>query len=252
MSVAVVTGGTKRLGAAIAARLAERGYDLALHSHHPGEPEADLAATIAGTGVRARVFTADLGDSAAIDALLPAIADHFGAAPTCLVNSASIFGQDRWADVSIDSLAHHFAINAAAPARLTQQFAALLGERGGGVVVNILDQRIDLPPDDQAAYTVSKMALEGITRAQAQVLAPHVRVCGVAPGLTIPTPDYAPGQVDRLAAMMPLNRLPNPGQIADAVAYLVSAEATTGQILYVDGGASLRRYARDFANLGRN
>jgi pteridine reductase len=251
LTLAVVTGGTRRVGAAIAARLAAAGYDLALHSHAPSEPEPALAEAIARAGVRAEHFTADLADSDAIDTLLPAIAATFGAVPDCLVNSASMFGEDRWADVTSESMLRHFEVNAVAPARLAQQFAALLGPEGRGVVVNLLDQRVRMPPDDQAAYTVSKMALAEITRAQAAAFAPQLRMCGVAPGLTLPTGDYDAAQLERLAAMMPLRRLPTPAQIAEAVAYLAAADAVTGQILYVDGGAALQRYERDFVNLGR-
>jgi len=248
--LALVTGGTKRLGAAIAARLAESGYDLALHCHSAGSIDPALTDAIEKAAVAFRIFPADLADAGAVDALLPAVVDHFGRAPTCLVNSASRFGEDRWADVDMDSLANHFRINAAAPARLAQIFAATLGE-GAGVVVNILDQRIVSPPDDQAGYTASKLALAGITQAMARALAPNVRVCGVAPGLTLPTPDFDEGQLERITAMMPLNRLPTPEDVAEAVHYLVSARATTGQVLFVDGGASLRSYDRDFVALGR-
>jgi len=82
------------------------------------------------------------------------------------------------------------------------------------------------------------------------VLAPKVRVNAVAPGLTLPTEDYRPAQMVALEQMMPLERLPEPEQIADAVAWLASAETVTGQTIYVDGGASLRSFERDFMYLG--
>ncbi len=250
MSVALVTGGTKRLGAAIAARLAGAGHDLALHSHSSTQPDPALQAAIEAAGVRYHVFTADLGNEAEVESLLPAIAAHFRESPTCLVNSASRFGEDRWEDVTFSSLVEHFKINAATPAVLAGALAAGLGADERGVVVNILDQRIISPPDDQAGYTASKQALAGITQAQARAFAPRVRVCGVAPGLTLPTADYGAEQMARLAALMPLEVLPSPAQIADAVLYLVGAEATTGQVIFVDGGASLRSFERDFVNLG--
>ncbi len=247
--LAIVTGGTKRLGAAIAARLAGAGYDLALHSHSRSDPEPALSAAIAAAGVRARVFPADLAAPADVESLIPAVTAHFGRAPTCLVNSASRFGDDRWADVRLSALIDYFTINAATPAILAQALAAGLPEGARGVVVNILDQRIVSPPDDQAAYTAAKLALAGITQAQARAFAPRVRVCGVAPGLTLPTADYDDAQMERLAALMPLGVLPTAEQIADAVFYLVGAEATTGQVLFVDGGASLASFERDFVHL---
>ncbi|NIJ08094.1 NAD(P)-dependent dehydrogenase (short-subunit alcohol dehydrogenase family) [Sphingomonas vulcanisoli] len=251
MKLALVTGGTRRLGAAIAARLATAGYDLALHSHRASEPEPDLTKAIRHAGVRWGAFTADLADPQEIDALIPAVAAHFGQAPNVLVNSASRFGGDDWASADMATMLDHYAINAAAPALLARALAAGLGE-DEGVVINLLDQRIASPPPDQASYTASKLALAGITQALARALAPRVRVCGVAPGLTLPTPDYSAAQLERLKAMMPLNRLPTPADIAAAVLYLTEAKATTGQVIFVDGGASLRTFDRDFEFLGRD
>ena len=146
-----------------------------------------------------------------------------------------------------ESLAAHFAVNAAAPFIL----ATALAGQGGRAVVNILDQRIAHPHRDQLAYTLSKQALAEATRTLALALAPAVRVNGVAPGLTLATGDYGPGQLDRLAAMMPLERLPTADQVADAVLFLAGAAASTGQVVFVDGGAGLVRYERDFVHLAR-
>ena len=118
-------------------------------------------------------------------------------------------------------------------------------------IINILDQRIDHPHGDQLAYTLSKLALAGLTRTSAASLAPKVRVNAVAPGLTIATPDYDAAQMERLGEMMPLARLPQAEEIAQAVLYLTDASAVTGQTLYVDGGAHLKSYERDFMHLCR-
>ena len=246
--LALVTGGTRRLGAAIAAGLAADGYDLALHCHAASEVDTALRAAVGEAGVRCETFIADLADPRAVDALWPAIVAQFGHAPDCLVNSASRFGEDQWHDATIDSFVDHFTINAAAPARLSQHLTA----GGGRAIVNILDQRIAAPPRDQAAYTASKLALAGITDALARALAPVVRVNAIAPGLTLPTADYATGQLERLTALMPLERLPSPGDVATAVRYLVGAEAVTGQTIFVDGGAHLRSFDRDFIHIARS
>lgn len=246
--LALVTGGTRRLGAAIAAGLAAEGYDLALHCHAACAIDADLQRAIVQAGVRSETFVADLADAGEVDALWPAIVQRFGRGPDCLINSASRFGEDQWTDATIGSFVDHFTINAAAPARLAQHLAA----GGGGVVVNILDQRIAAPPHDQAAYTASKLALEGMTDALARALAPGVRVNAVAPGLTLPTPDYSPEQLERLAALMPLARLPSPDDVADAVRYLVRAGAVSGQTIFVDSGAHLKSFERDFVHLARD
>lgn len=241
MKLALVTGGTRRLGAAIAARLAADGYTLALHAHDHPEPE----------GVEGRVFIADLENADEARGLIPRVAEAFGAPPSLLVNSAALFADDSFGRIDPELAVRHYRINALAPALLIDAMMAAGGE-GDRSVVNILDQRIAHPHGDQLGYTLSKCALAGLTQAAARALAPGLRVNAVAPGLTLPTDDYAPGQMERLAGLMPLDRLPRPEDVAEAVVYLAGASATTGQVIHVDGGAGGVAFLRDFAVLGRD
>lgn len=257
--LALVTGGHRRLGARIAGALAAAGYALAIHGSHDAAPDAALAAELEAHGTDHRAIAADFMDAAAPERLFAEVVSAFGRAPDLLVNSASIFGQDRLSDVVPDDLARHFAVNVSAPALLTKAFgAAVEAHLAGGApprdwaIVNILDQRLSHPHGDQFAYTLSKFALDGLTRTSARALAPHVRVNAVAPGLSIVTDDYEDGQADRLAATMPLARLPQPDDVADAVLYLARAKATTGQVIAVDGGASMVSFDRDFMAMGRD
>lgn len=239
--LALVTGSWRRLGAHIAARLAGEGYDLALHAGHEAEPEGWLVEAMAG--VEHRLFVADLADGDAVARLVPAVEAHFGRPVTLLVNNASRFAAiEGDAATPFDDLLAHLSVNTAAPFALAQAIRS-------GAVVNILDQRIVHPPRDQVAYTISKQALAEATRTLAMALAPGVRVNGVAPGLTIPTDDYSPEQMARLAVAMPLGALPEPDGIADAVAYLAGATSVTGVTIFVDGGAHLRSFDRDFVHL---
>jgi NAD(P)-dependent dehydrogenase (short-subunit alcohol dehydrogenase family) len=247
--LALVTGGFRRIGAAIARHLAGAGYDLALHAHEAAEPEPALAAAL--EGARWAPFRADLSSAEEIEGLLSAVAAEFGAVPSLLVNSAALFEDDRWDTASVECLLAHYKVNAAAPVLLATGLARRLAPGAEAAIVNILDQRIANPPADQLSYTLSKQAAAGATRTLARALAPAVRVNAVAPGLTIPTPDYDEAQLGRIAAMMPLRRLPDPDDVAAAVLYLASARAVTGQTLFVDGGASLESFGRDFVNLGR-
>jgi pteridine reductase len=239
VKLALVTGGHRRLGAAISARLAADGWTLALHGARDATPEPVLEAVLGGW----HGFVADLSDVAAVASLLPAVIAHFGATPMLLVNNASMFEWDDAENASPDTVAAHHAVNAAAPVTL-----ALAMARAGakGSIVNILDQRIANPNSDQLSYTLSKTALAGATRTLAVALAPDLRVNAVAPGLTMPTADYSADQVERCAVAMPLGVLPRPEDVAEAVAYFASAPAVTGQTLFVDGGASLKSFERDF------
>jgi pteridine reductase len=250
VKLALVTAGMRRIGAAIAARLASEGWALALHSRSEGEPQPELAAILAQDHCIWHSFVADFGDSAAVTALLPAVAAHFGRLPDLIVNNASRFVWDDPATITADALALHHAVNVSAPVMLTTGLAAAMPEGARGCVINILDQRIRHPGADQLSYTLSKQALSGATETLARALAPKVRVNAVAPGLTLPTEDYRPAQMVRLAKMMPLERLPDPDEIADAVFWLASAESVTGQTIFVDGGASMKAFDRDFLFLG--
>ena len=249
--LALVTGGHRRLGGVIATAFARAGYSLAIHGSHDTRLDSPLALALDENGTEWEGFTADFTDPESAEELIAKVAERFGRPPDILVNSAAIFGQDQLLNVTAEELMRHYAVNCAAPALLTKAFATVPAGGGDRCIVNILDQRIDHPHGDQLAYTLSKAGLAGLTRLSASTLAPHVRVNAVAPGLTIATPDYDEAQVERLQSMMPLNRLPEAEQIAQAVLYLAQADAVTGQIIYVDGGAHLRSYDRDFMHMCR-
>lgn len=248
MKLALVTGGCRRLGAAIAGRLGERGYALALHASVDCAPDEGLRRSLDAAGADWQGFAADLADEEQLGGLIAAVADHFGRPPGLLVNNAALFEEDRPETVARESLLRHYAVNCAAPAVLARHFAA--SAFAGASIVNILDQRIAQPHGDQFSYSLSKLALAGQTEILARELAPAIRVNAVAPGLTLPTRAYDEQQFQSLGARMPLERLPRPEEVADAVDWLGEAESVTGQTIYVDGGAHLRSFARDFLYLG--
>lgn len=250
--LALVTGGLHRVGAVIAARLAREGYALALHKHSPAEPDAALVEALAETGADNRHFTADLSDPAAVDALVPAVAQAFGRAPDLLVNNAALFAEGEWPELTQAHLAAMMQLNHHAPIMLAKALVAHAGVAQRPAIVNIVDQRVAHPVPDQIAYSLSKSALWQATATLAVAFGDRARVNAVAPGLTMPTGDYGAQQVARLAGRMPLGALPTPAAIADAVLYLARAEAVTGQTIFVDGGAHLAPMGRDFVKLERD
>jgi len=248
--LALVTGGHRRLGARIAMHLARAGYKLAIHGRHDAVPHRFLTECLAQTGVEWHGFVADFLEPGAAEGLIPAVIAHFGRAPDLLVNSASLFGEGDLASVTAQELADYHQVNTAAPVLLTQAFAAAERPEGQNAsVVNILDQRLAQPHGDQLAYTLGKAGLEAFTRIAARTLAPAIRVNAVSPGLTLATYDYTPEQLTRLARLAPLETLPTPEDIGEAVLYLARARAVTGQTIIVDGGAHMRSYERDFVHL---
>lgn len=245
--LALVTGGWRRIGAAIARALANAGYDLALHAHSAATFDHAFVEDLERLGATVHPLAADLSDTAAVSRLpLDAMA-LAGRAPKLLVNCAALFREDTAATVTASMLDEHLAVNLTAPVLLTRVLAELAGN--DAAVIHIVDQRVINPVPDQLSYTLSKQALHAAVRTLARGLAPRVRVNAVAPGLTLPTPDYTEEQWQRLTALMPLERLASPGDIADAVVFLAQARAVTGQTIFVDGGAHLESFARDFVYL---
>ena len=240
--LALVTGGMRRLGAVIARQLADAGYDLALSSHVDSQPETKF-----GAETNWHCFAADLADPQTPADLIGDVAAHFGRAPDLLVNNAAMFGQDDWAVMDAASLDRHFRLNSFAPLLLSQALVKSASQQVA--IIYITDQRVANPHPDQLSYTLSKQALAASVRTMAIAFGGKARVNAVAPGLVIVTDDYAIGQAEQLAKLMPLNALPQPTAVADAVLYLASARHVTGQTLFVDGGAHLKSFERDFIYL---
>jgi pteridine reductase len=248
--LALITGGVRRLGAVIAGRLAGAGYDLALTSHGDGILDASLSQAIEDAqGINWTCFGTDLSDPTQAEALIQRTVDHFGRAPDLLVNNAAMFGQDDWQAMDLQSLESHFRLNLFSPLLLAKALVGAAGAHAQPAIVNIVDQRVVNPNGDQLSYTLSKQALAASVRSMATAFGKAARVNAVAPGLVIPTDDYSADQMHTLATTMPLGALPDPTGVADAVVYLGTARHITGQIIFVDGGANLKSFPRDFMHL---
>ncbi len=247
--IALITGGCRRVGAAISGHLARQGWALALHGHSDTQPEDSLARILEIEETPYAGFKADLLDAQATRVLVADIAQHFGRAPDLIVNNASLFEDDAIDTLSAEAMEAHWRIHVLAPTLLTQALFKQLAPEQQANIVHIVDQRVRNPHGDQLSYTLSKQAMAETIRTLARACAPQLRVNGVAPGMTLETEDYAAGQMDAIADMMPLKRNSTPEDIAIAVAYIAGAKAMTGQLLYIDGGAHLESYQQDFVYL---
>ena len=242
--VALVTGGAKRIGRAIALALAGAGYDVAIHHHEAEAEAAALADEIRAKGRRALAVRADLADEDATRAMLAEAAAGLGRLDV-LINNASIFEDDRVGGLSRDLWDRHMAINLRAPIVLAEAFAAQAGP--GAAIVNLLDQRVLKPNPQFFSYSLSKAALWTATRTLAQALAPRVRVNGVGPGPTLPSIHQSAEDFAAEAAATPLKRRATPEAVARAVLYLIDAPEVTGQMIAVDGGQHLAWQTPDIA-----
>lgn len=232
---ALITGGGRRIGAAIARALARAGYAVVLHAHRSRAEAERLAKEIGGAGGRASVVLGDLADAQTVRGLIPAAAAF--APLTLLVNSASEFNPDEIESLERESFERAFSVNLTAPLFLAQAFAAQAP--AGGSIVNVLDQRVLKPTPRFFSYTLSKSALATATITLAQALAPKLRVNAVAPGPTLPSPRQSDAEFAAQAASLPLQRGPGPDDIAAAVLYLAQAQSVTGVTIAIDGGQHL-------------
>ena len=131
------------------------------------------------------------------------------------------------------------AVNLRAPFVLIQNFAARLPAHAGGVVVNLLDQRVWSLTPYFVSYTLAKAGLWTLTQTMALALAPRIRVNGIGPGPTLPSPRQSQDQFARQCELMPLRRGTSPDEIAAAMRFILAAPAMTGQMIALDGGQHL-------------
>lgn len=242
--VALVTGGARRIGRAIALALAGDGWDIAVHFGRSAAEAADTVRAIESLGRRAAAVDCDLADAAAVRAL-PERCARLLAPLACVVNNASVFEYDSAADFSPELFARINAVNVAAPVLLAQALAAQLPDGRQGVVINLLDQKLFNPNPDFLSYTMSKCALREATRLLARALAPRLRVVGIAPGITLPSGDQSDTGFAAAHAKTPLGRSSTPEDVAQAVVFAVNAPAVTGTTLLIDGGQHLVPSDRD-------
>ncbi len=236
---ALVTGAAKRLGRAIALRLAESGFDLVLHFSTSGAEAEALATEIRALGRRAVTLRADLAVEAEVAALVPAAVAALGPLGV-LVNNASTFERDDWDDATRQSWDRHLEPNLRAPFVLSQAMARALPATAQGVVVNLLDQRVWSLTPNFISYSVSKSALWSLTRQLALALAPRIRVNGIGPGPALPGPRQSQEHFDRQVAATPLQRPSSPAEIADGVLATLMLPSMTGQMIALDGGQHLQ------------
>jgi pteridine reductase len=233
--VALVTGAARRVGRAIAVRLAHCGCRVAVHYHRSRAAADEVVADCRAHGHDALSFSADLADARAPAQLVQAVLGHFGRLDI-LVNNASVFQRMTIDEFAPEAFEQTLRVNTLAPLALVHAAREAL-RAARGRVVNLCDISTQRPWPDHLAYMASKGALDTLTRALARALAPDVNVVGIAPGVAAWPDDYDAARRERLTARIPLRRAGTPEDVAAAVEFVLSAgDYITGAILPVDGG----------------
>ena len=249
-----MTGAAKRLGREMALEFARQGWDVAVHYGRSESEAQETITNIQSLGRKAQAFQADLSNEIAIAGLFKAVTEQFQGLH-CLVNSASIFEYDRAnsaSPLSSKSLQEHMQVNLVAPILLTQlmfEYQKSRATKADGEslpsVIQLLDQKlINLNPD-YLSYTLSKAALLTSVEMLALDFAPHLRVVGLAPGISLPSGDQTNDGFTKAHQMTPLRKSSTPLDVAKAAVFLAEASAITGTTLYVDGGQHLLSSSRD-------
>jgi NAD(P)-dependent dehydrogenase (short-subunit alcohol dehydrogenase family) len=256
----LVTGGGMRLGAALCDTFAKTGWQVLCH-YRSGEAQAQaLCESLRNQGLAASAIYADLAQTGDCVAMMATIEREHGPLD-CLVNNASLFIPDTGLDFDAAQAAAQLQVNLLAPLMLAKIMANSIANAGANAgvqasgnartgthdacAIHILDQKVYNLNPDYFSYTVSKLALERAVSLHAQSLAPHLRVCGVAPGLMYLS---GPQTADNfnLAAQANLMRRPtDPLDVAKTCLFLASTPSITGTTVSVDNGQHLVPLPRD-------
>ena len=230
--LALVTGAAHRLGKSFALTLARHGFDIVLHYHQSLDAALQTKAEIESVGRGVFLAQADLTDPAQISSLLSNI-DSLNV----LVNSAAFMPSGDVDTLSIENWDNSLDLNLRAPVLLAQEASKKMTD--GGLIVNITDVGAQKTWSRYPSYTVSKAALESLTKILARALAPKIRVNAIAPGFVLQSDIVSAEEWERLINRIPLKRPARTEEISSALEFLLKNEYITGQTIVVDGCYSL-------------
>ena len=242
---ALVTGAGRRIGRAMAVHLARHGYDVAVHYSESQSEALDTVDEIRSMGRKAEAVQANLLDETEAESLVSRAVAAIGPL-TILVNNASIFEEDTLESATFSSWNRHFGSNLRAPFVLIQNFSLQIPKNDDnndpipkGIIINIIDQRVNKLTPQFMTYTLAKSALWILTKTAAQALAPNIRVNAIGPGPTLKGIRQSEENFCRQRAATILGRGANTEDITAALDYLIKAHAVTGQLICPDGGQHL-------------
>lgn len=229
---ALVTGGAHRLGKSFALTLARLGFDIVLHYHSAVEEAIQTQGMLESLNVGVTLASADLTQPGEVQSLVSNLQSL-----DVLVNSAAFMPSGHVESLPLETWDTTLDLNLRAPFLLAQECAKKMTD--GGLIVNITDVGAQKAWSRYPSYTVSKAALESLTKILARALAPKIRVNAIAPGFVLQSDIVSAEEWERLIRRVPLKRPARSEEVASALEFLVKNEYITGQTIVVDGGYSL-------------
>lgn len=241
--VCLITGGARRIGAAIAKHLAPR-FDLAIHYRSSSDEAGLLAGLLHSDHAIVELFQADLGDPAQAEALVPAVVQRLGRIDL-IVSNASLFENDTPSDITAETAQRSLAVNLIAPMILGRELA----HHGSpeATLVHMLDSKVFSLNPDFFSYSLAKVALKGAIDMQAMHFRGKMRVCGIAPSVTLISGEQTPENFEKSWRHTLTGEGPSPEDIGGAVEFIWSTKSLNGSIVTLDGGQHLMGLQRDVA-----
>jgi len=242
----LVTGGARRIGAAIARRFAAGGWHVVIHYHR----SRDAAHALADSLPSAETIACDLADGDAAVDMVTALAKRVGEW-RALVNSASVFRPDSVAALDIGVNWESMQVNACTPAEIAQAYLLQARSSAGRRVIQVTDQKLANLNPDFFSYTMSKHAAAAAAGMLALAAAPEDRIYTLAPGAILPSHDQSAEEAEASHRMNLLGRRTTPEEVAEAAFFLATGPLANGQTLFLDSGQHLLSQRRDVMYLAR-
>lgn len=242
----LVTGGARRIGAAIVRRFAAADWHVVIHCCRSYAEAQALAAELPS----AEVVRCDLADGAGAVAMVEELAARLEDWRV-MVNSASVFRPDPVTELDAGIHWEAMQVNAATPAMMAQAYLRLARSSAGRRVIQLTDQKLANPNPDFFSYTMSKHAVAAAVKMLAMAAAPEDRIYALAPGAILPSHDQAPEEAEVSHRLNLLQRRTETAEVAEAALFLAAGPLASGQTLYVDSGQHLLAQPRDVMYLAR-
>ncbi len=233
---ALVTGASNRIGRAIALGLAAAGANIILHYNESEEEVRISLAQVQNKGVHAESIAADFTNTKEIYSFIEYIRKQYKTLDI-LVNNASIFTRGRLSHTTYNQWDTHMDVNLRAPFLLSKELKGIMDSSKPGKIINMLDWRIERPDIEYASYTVSKIALAGLTKLLAKEYSPHILVNGIALGYILPPAGASFEMLQHSAEGISTGKAGSVKSVVDTVLFILGNDHVNGEIIYVDGGA---------------